>query len=89
VLEVGAVVTTGREEHAYGIRLATRRDVVKHVEQVPRVRVHGPNAESFKNPRKGPFQGVSVLQEVGGSGRTAAVVFNLESAVEERIEGAR
>ena len=75
VLEVGAVVDAGREQHADRVRLFPRGEMYcSVVSRSAGVTVHAAHPGAAEEIGKDPLHGHAVLQHVGDAGRAAAVV---------------
>ncbi len=79
MLEIGAIIDAGRQQHD-GRRLARpgRRDVLQYAQQVLRVVVHRPHPDAAEKLRECPLHGHAVLQQVRYARRAAAVVLQHE-----------
>ena len=74
MLEVGAVVDAGREQHDGGVAVAARRDVLQHGEQILRVVIDWAHADRAEKIGERALHRHAVLQQVRDAGGAAAVV---------------
>ena len=74
MLEVGAIIYAGREQHHGGVAVAARRHVLQDGEQVLRVVIDRPDANRAEEIREGPLHRHAILEQVGDAGGAAAIV---------------
>jgi hypothetical protein len=75
MLEVGAIINAGREQHDGRCPAVAGRDVLQDGEEVLRVVIDRPHADAAEKIGEGALHRHPVFQQVGDAGGAAAIVF--------------